>query len=188
MSLCQVLSRRYLFSVTTVGTAMGSEMQTGFANFTCPLLWSQNQPMTETTKKDTTCHPSSRTFQWSQCDPLHPNGGDSHSCTTEHLCRMFPPAVGLLVWSVSRLLSCSGDADRIYSSWIMYFLPSTAPNSQSHRKCRKIGYLSIPVCQRRILVWKKAHLFYSYYHTTRGRQYSCDILWLPSKIAGISLI
>lgn len=113
-----------------------------------------------------------------------------HSCTTEHLCRTFPPAVGLLFWSISRLLSCSGDAGRIYSSWITYFLPSITSNPLTRRGSGEKLCLCVhsSLSKKEPCLKKGLSVLHSYCHTPKGRQYNCDILWLPSKIAGISLI
>lgn len=49
--------------------------------------------------------------------------------------------------------------------------------------------MSISVCQVKSLILQKGtSCSHIYCHTTRGRQYSCDILWLSSKVARISLI
>lgn len=62
-------------------------------------------------------------------------------------------------------------------------------HSHLHRKWWKTDCF----CARSSLSRKEPYLqkgmsgLHIYYHTTKGRQYICDLLWLPSKVAGISL-
>lgn len=103
-----------------------------------------------------------------------------------HLWRTLPPPAGLLIWWVSRLLPCSGVAGRISPPDLLLTKRYTPP-SHSHRKWWKTDCVCVySGLSRKGALTAKMHIWLNIHcHTTRG---SCDILWLPSKVAGISLI
>lgn len=139
MRTCQFLNRRYLFLLPIVGTTTTcAEEQTAFPNSSFPLMWF-SLPKTANDSDYWKGHflpPILQDFQQSQHDPLHPRGTGWLLYRTEqpaitplglfHPCRMFPPAVGLLLQSVSRPLPGFGAAGDL-ASWITYFLPCTIP-------------------------------------------------------------